>query len=119
MEYVLVLARVPVTARTGRRGGPAPEFGVVERREDGGALDAVLRRIGAQGLPTLADFDPHTEHSRTLKGPAVAALVRDIERLDLGRLPERECEVLRLLLGWGHRSRAEGGALRIRLSGAF
>lgn len=45
-ECVLALHRVAVRARTGRRAGPAVVPGPLERYADGGAVRAVLRRLG-------------------------------------------------------------------------
>ncbi|MEU1282650.1 hypothetical protein [Kitasatospora sp. NPDC005856] len=112
-ECVLGLYRVPVKARTGRRAGPAPRLGRLEAWADGGALRAVLRRLGARTLPTLARHEPDLDFSSRIRQPSTAALVREIEQVDLARLPAAERAVLRLLLDWGRRATAENGALRI------
>ncbi|MET8540587.1 hypothetical protein ABZW03_08015 [Kitasatospora sp. NPDC004799] len=114
-ECVLGLYRVPVKARTGRTAGPAPQPGRLERHADGGALRAVLRRLGARALPTLARHEPDLDFSSRIGQPSMAALVREIERVDPARLPAGEREVLGLLLGWGRRALAEKGALRIEV----
>ncbi|WP_316524470.1 hypothetical protein [Kitasatospora brasiliensis] len=112
-EYVLGLYRVPVKARTGRKGGPAPRTGRLAAYADGGALRAVLRRLGERALPTLARHEPDLDFSSRIKQPSMAALVREIEQVDRARLPAAEREVLGLLLDWGRRALAEDGALRI------
>ncbi|MGW7445536.1 hypothetical protein [Kitasatospora sp. NPDC054795] len=114
-EYVLGLYRVPVKARTGRKAGPAPRPGRLEAWADGGALRAVLRRLGARTLPTLARHEPDLDFAGRIRQPATAALVREIEQVDLTRLPAAERAVLRLLLDWGRRATAENGALRIEI----
>lgn len=114
-EYVLGLYRVPVKARTGRGAGPAPQPGRLEAWVDGGALWAVLRRLGTRTLPTLARHEPDLDFSSRIRQPSMAALVREIEQVDLARLPAAEREVLGLLLGWGRRATAENGALRIEI----
>ncbi|MFF3004148.1 hypothetical protein ACFVTF_15235 [Kitasatospora sp. NPDC057940] len=116
-EYVLVLYRVAVKARTGRTAGPAPRPGPLESYADDGALDAAVRRLGPRALPVLARFDPDTEDGSVVRGPSTAAMVREIEQVDLERLPEPERAVLRLLLDWGRRASAAAGALRIGISG--
>ncbi|MFJ9445308.1 hypothetical protein ACIRRH_26100 [Kitasatospora sp. NPDC101235] len=114
-EYVLGLYRVPVKARTGRKAGPAPQTGRLEAYADGGALRAVLRRLGERSLPTLARHEPDLDFSSRIRQPSMAALVREIERVDVARLPAGEREVLGLLLDWGRRALAENGALRIEI----
>ncbi|MGW3075311.1 hypothetical protein [Kitasatospora sp. NPDC001132] len=114
-EYVLGLYRVPVKVRTGRKAGPPPRSGRLEAWVDGGALRAVLRRLGARALPTLARHEPDLDFSSRIGRPSMAGLVREVERVDLTRLPAAEREVLSLLLGWGRRSLAEDGALRIEI----
>ncbi|MFF2147427.1 hypothetical protein [Kitasatospora sp. NPDC058190] len=112
-EYLLVLHRVAVKARSGRAAGPPPEPGALETWADGGATRAVLRRLGAHALPTLARHEPDIDHSTRIKEPATAALVREIGQVDLARLPEGERALLRLLSDWGRRAAAARGALRI------
>ncbi|MFE4974180.1 hypothetical protein ACFRAR_18975 [Kitasatospora sp. NPDC056651] len=112
-ECVLGLYRVSVKARTGRRAGPAPRTGLLAAYADGGALRAVLRRLGARALPTLARHEPDLDFSSRIRHPSMAALVREIEQADRARLPAAEREVLELLLDWGRRALAENGALRI------
>ncbi|MFI2606546.1 hypothetical protein [Kitasatospora sp. NPDC018619] len=114
-EYVLGLYRVSVKARTGRRAGPPPLPGRVAACADGGALRSVLRRLGARALPTLARHEPDQDFSSRIGQPSMAALVREVERTDRGRLPAAEREVLELLLDWGRRALAENGALRIEI----
>ncbi|MFJ7905972.1 hypothetical protein [Kitasatospora sp. NPDC096204] len=114
-EYVLGLYRVPVKVRAGRKAGPAPQSGLLEAWVDGGALRAVLCRLGARALPTLARHEPDLDFSSRIGRPSMAGLVREVERVDLARLPAAEREVLSLLLGWARRSLAEDGALRIEI----
>ncbi|MFE4513061.1 hypothetical protein ACFRMQ_02530 [Kitasatospora sp. NPDC056783] len=114
-EYVLGLYRVSVKARTGRTAGPAPRTGLLAAHVDGGALRAVLRRLGERALPTLAHHEPDLDFSSRIGQPSMAALVREIERADRARLPAAEREVLELLLGWARRAPAENGALRIEI----
>ncbi|GHF35577.1 hypothetical protein GCM10018790_11790 [Kitasatospora xanthocidica] len=116
-EYVLALYRVAVRIRTGRSAGPAAGSGPLERYADGGAMRAVLRRLGARSLPTLVRYEPDIDDTTRIKGSAVAALVREIEQVDLARLPEGERALLRVLLDWGRRASAENGALRISIDG--
>ncbi|MER7583641.1 hypothetical protein [Kitasatospora sp. NPDC097691] len=116
-EYVLALHRVAARVRTGRSAGPAAALGTLERYADGGAMRAVLRRLGARSLPTLARYEPDIDDTTRIKGSALAALAREVEQVDLARLPEGERALLRVLLDWGRRACAEGGALRISIDG--
>ncbi|MFB7619681.1 hypothetical protein [Kitasatospora sp. NPDC056181] len=114
IEFLLSLNRVASKARTGRSAGHGPQLGVVESYEDRGELSSVIQRFGEQGLPTLYRLDPYHDH--TLQNASIAALVRDLEKIELNRLPQAEAAVLNVLLDWGIKAFKER-ELRIRISG--
>lgn len=108
------LRRSVSTVRTGRRAGPRPAAGTLERIVVDGELWAALDTLGRHRLPTLADVDPYG--TTLLRGEAVDRMVRELEGSDLARLRGAESRAVSTLLAWGLRCRMDGG-LRIALSG--
>ncbi|MFD7916945.1 hypothetical protein ACFV30_40760 [Streptomyces sp. NPDC059752] len=101
-------------ARTRRKPGPRPAAGMLERVIADDVFRAAIERLGRPGLPTLADADPYG--GTTLRGEAVARMVRELEASNLSRLQGAEREVMTTLLTWGLRCRRETD-LRIAFSG--
>lgn len=106
MTLVIELRRGVSTARTGRRSGPRPAAGALERIVVDGELWAALETPGRRRLPTLADVDPHGE--TVLRGEAVDRMVRELEGSDLAPLRGAESQAISTLLAWGLRCRADG-----------
>ncbi len=69
MTLVIELRRGVSTARTGRKAGPRPAAGAVERMVLDDELWAALEALGRHRLPTLADVNPYGE--TLLRGDAV------------------------------------------------
>lgn len=114
MTLVIELRRRASTAWTGRKPGPRPPAGTVERMVVEGEFWAALETMGRHRLPTLTDVDPYGE--AMLHGAAVDRMVRELEGLDLARLRGIESEVISTLLAWGRRCRMDRD-LRIAFSG--
>ncbi|OAL13249.1 hypothetical protein A4V12_18740 [Streptomyces noursei] len=114
MTLVIELRRGVSTVRTGRRPGPRPATGTVERVVVDGELWAVLETVGRHRLPTLADVDPYGD--TVLHGQSVDRMVRELEAADRSRLRGAASEVAGTLLAWGLRCRADSD-LRISFSG--
>ncbi|MFC8914928.1 hypothetical protein ACFT5C_04080 [Streptomyces sp. NPDC057116] len=114
MALVIELRRGAPTARTGRKPGPRPAAGALERRIVDDELWTALETLGRHRLPTLTDVDPYGD--TTLRGQAVDRMVRELEDSDFARLSRAERELLSTLLAWGLRCRADS-ALRIAFSG--
>lgn len=114
MTLVIELRRGVSTARTRRKPGPRPAAGTLERVIADDAFRAAIERLGRPALPTLADVDPYGD--TTLRGEAVARMVRELEASDLARLQDAERELMTTLLTWGLRCRRETD-LRIAFSG--
>ncbi|MFD7702431.1 hypothetical protein [Streptomyces caelestis] len=114
MTLVIELRRGVSTARTGRKSGPRPAGGALERIVVDGELWAALETLGRHRLPTLAHVDPYGE--TLLHGEAVDHMVRELEGADLARLRGAESRVVSTLLAWGLRCRTDR-ELRISFSG--
>ncbi|BAU81599.1 succinate dehydrogenase flavoprotein subunit [Streptomyces laurentii] len=114
MTLVIELRRGVSTARTGRKSGPRPAVGVLERIVVDGELWAALDTLGRHRLPTLADVDPYGD--TLVRGEAVDNMVRELEGADLARLRGVESQLVSTLLAWGLRCRADRD-LRIAFSG--
>ncbi|MFD9469922.1 hypothetical protein [Streptomyces goshikiensis] len=114
MTLVIELRRGVSTARTGRKAGPRPAAGALERIVVDGELWAALETLGRHRLPTLADVDPYGE--TLLHGEAVDHMVRELEGSDLARLRGAESQAVSTLLAWGLRCRSDR-ELRIAFSG--
>ncbi|MGW8777513.1 hypothetical protein ACWGNM_05485 [Streptomyces sp. NPDC055796] len=114
MTLVIELRRGVSTARTGRKSGPRPATGALERIVVDDELWAALETLGRHRLPTLADVDPYGD--TVLRGEAVDRLVRELEGSDLARLRGAESQAVSTLLAWGLRCRADRD-LRIAFSG--
>ncbi|RST16519.1 hypothetical protein E2C00_17200 [Streptomyces sp. WAC05374] len=113
MALVIELRRGVPTARTGRKPGPRPAAGTLERRIVDDELWTALQALGRH-LPTLTDVDPYGD--TTLRGQTVDRMVRELEGADLAHLSRPERELLSTLLAWGLRCRADS-TLRIAFSG--
>ena len=114
MTLVIELRRGVSTARTGRKAGPHPATGAVERMVVDDELWAALETLGRNRLPTLADVDPYGE--TLLRGDAVDRMVRELAGSDLARLRGAESHAVSTLLAWGLRCRVDRD-LRIAFSG--
>ncbi|MFJ7593504.1 hypothetical protein ACIQZO_40285 [Streptomyces sp. NPDC097617] len=114
MALVIELRRGASTSRTGRRAGPKPTTGMLERIVVDDGIWTALERLGRHRLPTLADVDPYGD--TTLRGEAVDRMVRELENAHLARLSSAEHEAVATLLAWGMRCRADRD-LRIAFSG--
>ncbi|MEV7603563.1 hypothetical protein AB0O91_39960 [Kitasatospora sp. NPDC089797] len=86
----------------------------MERHVEDGELRSAVERIGRDRLPILADLDPYQDHR--FQGESVRRLVQELEAVSFGALEPDERTVLRLLLTWGRRCRAEPD-LRIGFTG--
>ncbi|MFJ3841475.1 hypothetical protein ACIPY6_39030 [Streptomyces sp. NPDC090054] len=114
MTLVIELRRGVSTARTGRKAGPRPAAGALERIVVDRELWAALETLGRHRLPTLADVDPYGE--TLLRGEAVDRMVRELEGSDLARLRGAESQAVSTLLAWGLLCRSDR-ELRIAFSG--
>ncbi|MFJ8756619.1 hypothetical protein [Streptomyces cyaneofuscatus] len=114
MTLVIELRRGVSTARIGRKSGPRPTAGALERIVVDDELWAALETLGRHRLPTLADVDPYGD--TVLRGEAVDRLVRELEGSDLARLRGAESQAVSTLLAWGLRCHADRD-LRIAFSG--
>ncbi|MFF9049388.1 hypothetical protein [Streptomyces parvulus] len=114
MTLVIELRRGASTARTGRKAGPPPAAGALERIVIDDEFWVALETLGRHRLPTLADVDPYGE--TLLRGEAVDRMVRELEGSDLARLRGAESQAVSTLLAWGLRCRSDR-ELRIAFSG--
>ncbi|WKD30658.1 hypothetical protein [Streptomyces xanthophaeus] len=114
MTLVIELRRGMSTARTRRNPGPRAAAGMLERIIVDGARRAAIERLDHSGLSTLACVDPYGD--TTLRGEAVARMVRELEGSDLARLHGAERGIMATLLAWGLRCRRETD-LRIAFPG--
>ncbi|WP_333752599.1 hypothetical protein [Streptomyces sp. IBSBF 2394] len=114
MTLVIELRRGVSTARTGRKAGPRPAAGPLERIVVDGEFWAALETLGRHRLPTLADVDPYGE--TLMRGEAVDQMVRELAGSDLARLRGAESQAVSTLLVWGLRCRSDK-ELRIAFSG--
>ncbi|MET9465929.1 hypothetical protein ABZY44_14225 [Streptomyces sp. NPDC006544] len=114
MTLVIELRRGVAASRTGRKPGPRPAAGTLERIVVDDEFWTAIEKLGRHRLPTLADVDPYGD--TVLRGEAVGRMVRELEGADLARLRNAESEAITTLLAWGLRCRADGD-LRIGFSG--
>lgn len=114
MTLVIELRRGVSTARTGRKAGPRPAAGALERMVVDDEFWAALDTLGRHRLPTLARVDPYGD--TLLRGEAVERMMRELEDSDLARLRGAEHRAVSTLLAWGLRCRSDR-ELRIAFSG--
>ncbi|MFF1278119.1 hypothetical protein ACFVZC_32800 [Streptomyces marokkonensis] len=105
MTLVIELRRRVSTSRTGRKPGPRPAAGTLERIVVDGELWAAVETLGRHRLPLLADVDPYGD--AVLRGEAADRMVRELEGSDLARLRGAESEAISTLLAWGRRCRVD------------
>ncbi|CAM5346660.1 hypothetical protein [Streptomyces avidinii] len=114
MTLVIELRRGVLASRTGRKPGPRPAAGTLERTVVDDEFWTALERLGRHRLTTLADVDPYG--NTVLRGQAVERMVRELESSDLARLKGVGHEAMTALLAWGLRCRSDS-SLRIAFSG--
>ncbi|MBT2510695.1 hypothetical protein J7I98_33645 [Streptomyces sp. ISL-98] len=96
MALVIELRRGVSASRTGRKPGPHPAAGTLERIVVDDELWTALETLGRHQLPTLADVDPYGD--TTLRGETADQMVRELEGSDLARLIGAETEAVSTLL---------------------
>ncbi|GGX43950.1 hypothetical protein [Streptomyces chryseus] len=105
MALVIELRRGVLVSRSGRKPGPRPAAGALERIVVDDEFRTAIEKLGRHRLPTLADVDPYGD--TMLRGEAVDRMVRELEGSDLARLRSAEHEAMTTLLAWGLRCRAD------------
>jgi hypothetical protein len=114
MTLVIELRRGASTTRTGRKSGPRPAAGTLERIVLDDELWTAVETLGRDRLPTLADIDPYGDTA--LRGAAVDRMVRELQASMSSRLRGTESRAVSTLLAWGLRCR-EDRELLIAFSG--
>ncbi|MFE9796557.1 hypothetical protein ACFYRL_33045 [Streptomyces goshikiensis] len=114
MALVIELRRGVSALRTGRKAGPSPATGMLERMVVDDEFWTALARLGRHRLPTLSDVDAYGD--TTLRGEAVDRMVGELEGANLAQLNSAEHEAIATLWAWGLRCRADRD-LRIAFSG--
>lgn len=85
MALVVELRRGGSASRTGRKPGPLPSRGMLERLvDDDDDFFMAVERLGRHRVPCLAHIAAYGD--TILRGEAVDRMVRELEGVDLTRL---------------------------------